>query len=85
MRLGVKTLDKIVKNGLDEFLDSNELYRENLERNKKLILMEYIPEFIKTDCLNQIKTKDVKSDEFKNYLIGQRDGLECLLILFLNL
>lgn len=68
MRLGVKTLDKIVKNGLDEFLDSNELYRENLERNKKLILMEYIPEFIKDDCLKQIKTKDVKSDEFKNYL-----------------
>ena len=76
MRLGVKTLDKIVKNGLDDFLDSNELYRENLERNKKLVLMEYIPDFIKTDCLSQIKNKDVKYDKFKEYL--EQHGLTIL-------
>lgn len=70
MRLGAKTLEKIVSSGLDEFLDSNELYRKNLERNKQLVLMEYIPTYIKDECLEKIKTrKDINCNKFKEYLI----------------
>lgn len=71
MKLGPKTLEKIIKEqGLDCFIESNELYKTNLERNKQLVLMEYIPENIKAECINQVnKPKEKYVDNFKKYLI----------------
>ena len=44
IKLGSKKIQKMIQeNTLEEFLNSNELYKENYERNKILVLQEYIP------------------------------------------
>lgn len=78
-RLGPAKIQKILDEGkLDEFLDSNELYRENYERNKRLVLDEYIPSDIYAKSVeNYINAKtDVNTDEFVKYLVDS--GLERL-------
>jgi len=71
-KIGPKTLQKIINEGrLDEWLDSNELYRPNYERNKKLILQEYIPSTIFNECIikyKEINKNNININEFKNYL-----------------
>lgn len=78
-RIGPAKIQKILDEGkLDEFLDSNELYRENYERNKHLVLDDYIPSEIYAKCVeNYINAKtETHTDEFIKYL---RDcGLEKL-------
>lgn len=79
-KLGPKTLQKIVNEGrLEEWLDSNELYRPNYERNKKLVLQEYIPSEIFNECIIKYKENNknnININEFKNYLYN--DGLMTL-------
>lgn len=71
-KLGPATLRKLKQTGkLDEFLDSNPLYRENLERNKHLVLDEYIPaEILNNSILNYIESakRDFDISAFKKYL-----------------
>lgn len=78
-RLGSAKIQKILNEGkLDEFLDSNELYRENYERNKRLVLDEYIPSDIYEKSMeNYVKAKtDVHTSEFVSYL--NNNGLSLL-------
>ena len=71
-KMGPKTLQKIINEGrLDEWLDSNELYRPNYERNKKLVLQECIPSAIFNECIikyKEINKNNININEFKNYL-----------------
>lgn len=72
IKLGPKTIQKmILSNTLDEFLDSNELYRENYERNKILVLQEYIPTEIYNNAILSLKEQEkdtINISNFKNYL-----------------
>lgn len=75
MKLGPATLKKIIDSGkFQEFLDSNPLYRPNLERNKRLVLAEYIPQEIYDECVKQVlenkKITYSNIDDFKNYLVN---------------
>lgn len=71
-KLGPKTLQKIMESGeFEEWLNSNELYRPNYERNKKLVLQEYIPTEIFNECIIKYKENNknnININEFKNYL-----------------
>ena len=61
----------IANNELEAFLDSNELYRKNYERNKILVLQEYIPTEIYNSIILCLKTQEkdnINISEFKNYL-----------------
>ena len=54
---------------LDKWLDSNELYRTNFERNKRLVLEEFIPEFILEESTKQIGLKtNFDFNTFRKYL-----------------
>jgi hypothetical protein len=53
-----KTAQKVMTSGVEEFLDQNPLYRENYERNQKLVLLENIPE----DLQNKIQTEYMNSE-----------------------
>lgn len=70
IRLGPKTIKKMMdENTIDKFINK---YKDNYERNKKLILSEYIPEAIKSKIISEYeKPKDIKTsnlDAFENYL-----------------
>lgn len=70
-KLGPKTLQKIIATNFEEWLDSNELYRPNYERNKKLVLQEYIPTEIFNECIIKYKENNknnININEFKAYL-----------------
>lgn len=73
-RLGPAKIQKMLDEGtLDEFLDSNELYRENYERNKHLVLDDYIPNDIYNKCIDEYKSAKTEvtgenTDNFINYL-----------------
>lgn len=75
IRFGPKTVQKMLENGtVEEFLDSNPLYRKNYERNKQLILDDYIPDSIRYECIKQYgdQVKEVTSENtkaFKDYLV----------------
>lgn len=79
-RLGPATIQKMIENGtIEEWLDSNELYRENYERNKRLVLDDYIPEDIYNSAVaNYLNSKkSINKDntiQFKEYL--KTHGLE---------
>lgn len=79
-RLGSVTIQKMIDAGkIEEFLDSNELYRENYERNKRLVLDDYIPsEIYNASVLKYIEgKKSITKDNtvaFKQYLASH--GLE---------
>lgn len=65
-RFGSATLRKKIKEfgSLDAWLDSNKLYRKNYERNKKLVLAEYIPEYVRASTLAEFDHAAVKFNEF---------------------
>lgn len=78
-RLGSAKIQKMLNEGkLDEFLDSNELYRENFERNKRLVLDDYIPADIYGKSIENYMKADttVNTDRFVNYL--NNSGLSLL-------
>jgi hypothetical protein len=81
-RLGSSTIQKMLENGtIEEWLDSNDLYRENYERNKRLVLDDFIPtEIYNSSITNYIESKKSISKEntvaFKKYLCSS--GLERL-------
>lgn len=76
IRFGPKTVQKMLENGTVEgFLDSNPLYRKNYERNKKLILDDYIPDDIREESiaqyLSQVKeATPTGTKAFKDYLVS---------------
>lgn len=76
IRFGPKTVQKMLENNsIEEFLDSNPLYRKNYERNRRLILDDYIPDDIRTECIRQYteQSKEVTSENtraFKDYLVS---------------
>lgn len=73
IRLGKKTLQKILENNeFETFMNSNPYYKENYNRNKILILQEHIPSYIYDECVNLASAKkDLTSKNtkaFKEYL-----------------
>ena len=72
MRFGPTTLKKALsKHGsLDAWLDSHPLYRQNYERNFKLVMEEGIPDNIKEEIVLKYENAVVeyKPVEFENYL-----------------
>jgi hypothetical protein len=75
-RIGEVKLRKIIEdNQLDSLLNSNPLYRENYERNKKLILAEYIPSTIRIKCIEaflESKKQCINTKKFVEYLDSNR-------------
>lgn len=70
-RFGMSTLRRRIRDfgSLDKWLDSNELYRTNFERNKRLVLEEFIPEFILEESTKQIDLKtNFDFNAFRKYL-----------------
>ena len=70
-RFGMSTLRRRIRDfgSLDKWLDSNELYRTNFERNKRLVLEEFIPGFILEESTKQIDTKtNFDFNTFRKYL-----------------
>ena len=70
-RFGMSTLRRRIRDfgSLDRWLDSNELYRTNFERNKRLVLEEFIPEFILEESTKQIDLKtNFDFNAFRKYL-----------------
>jgi len=70
--VGIKTAEKILDMGLEEFMDSLELgnlekkvVHENFERNTKLIDFEYIPAEVKNEIMRIYDNYDIKDVEFK--------------------
>ena len=55
---------------LDNWLDSNKEFRLNYERNKKLVLADYIPEDIFNSVVENFKNQTPKynNKEFRNYI-----------------
>lgn len=72
IKLGSKKIQKMIQeNTLEDFLKSNELYKENYERNKILVLQEYIPTEIYNSIILSLKTQEkdkINISEFKDYL-----------------
>ena len=71
-RFGKTTLRKEIKKygSLDNWLDSNKEFRLNYERNKKLVLADYIPEKIFNSVVENFKNQTPKynNKEFRNYI-----------------
>lgn len=71
-RFGISTLKRRIRDfkTLDNWLDSNELYRINFERNKKLVLEEYIPEYVLKESIKQLQesSSEFNVKEFRKYL-----------------
>lgn len=69
---GPKTLTKKIKEfgSLDNFIDSNPQYRYNYERNKKLVLTEGIPDYIREGVLKAFAGAkyDYNFKAFEEYL-----------------
>lgn len=70
-RFGEKTAQKAIKNGIDDFLNENELYKEHFERNKILIDMDYIPKDIQESILEKFNTE--KNNDTKISMFGLQD------------
>ena len=56
---------------LDAWLDSNKLYRLNFERNKKLVLSDYIPDSIFKSVIKNYNEQHPKynNKEFREYIL----------------
>ena len=72
LRFGKSTVDKMIKKfgSLDNYLDSNPIYRLNYERNKKLVLDSEIPPYIESSILSQFlkAKKDLNFEKVETYL-----------------
>lgn len=74
-RTGPKTAEKILKEGLDDFLDSEEGLRDKYILNRKLIDFNYIPEDIHQNILDdyaKIEVGDVDQASFFNFFIRNK-------------
>ena len=71
-RFGKTTLRKEIKKfgSLENWLNSNKEYKLNYERNKKLVLADYIPETIFNSVVENFKNQKPKynNKEFRNYI-----------------
>lgn len=71
-RFGKATLRKKIEEfgSLDKWLDSNILYRQNYDRNKQLVLADYIPTDIYQDILYNYKQapNEYKQEQFDQFL-----------------
>ena len=72
-RFGKSNLKKQIKSfgSLDAWLDSNKLYRLNFERNKKLVLSDYIPDSIFKSVIKNYNEQHPKynNKEFREYIL----------------
>lgn len=61
-RFGVKTLEKTIKQfgSLENWINSDELLKYNFERNKQLVLAEYIPQDVFLDVITKFKSAETK-------------------------
>lgn len=73
LRIGPKTILKMIKdNTVNDFIKK---YHSNYERNKKLILSEYIPDNIKQQiytCIENEMNKTYDTDKFMKYLSDEK-------------
>jgi len=71
-RFGKSTLRKEIKKygSLENWLNSNKEYKLNYERNKKLVLADYIPENIFKNIVENFENQNPKynNKEFRNYI-----------------
>ena len=76
LRFGPASLKKKIKEfgSLDNWLSSNQLYFRHYERNKKLILDEFIPKDIQLDIINNYNSasNQYNEKEFRNFIINER-------------
>jgi 5'-3' exonuclease len=77
LKLGVgpAKAEKILKEGLDEFLDSEEDMRDRYALNRSLIDFDYIPDEIRKsiiDAYNAIEVKEVNRSGFFNFFIRNK-------------
>ena len=65
VRFGAKTLRKQIEKlgGLDQWLDSNDLYREHWRRNEVLVLAEGIPDFVRNSVLSEFEHSSTRFNE----------------------
>jgi 5'-3' exonuclease len=61
-RFGIVSAEKLIKEGVDEFLNKpeNEEAKNNYERNKILIDFDFIPEYIQETILNMYRNYQIK-------------------------
>lgn len=75
-RFGKQTLRKRIKEfgNFNNWLDSNVLYRQNYERNKQLVLADYIPTDIYQDILYNYKSAPNAYDsaKFNQYIVDNK-------------
>jgi len=82
IRFGPKTLIKMeeLHGSVDNWLDSNPLYREHYNRNFTLVMEEGIPDYIREAILDDFKTASVEYNavEFEQYL--KDNGLSSIIL-----
>lgn len=70
-KIGPKTIKKEIQKfgGLQDWVNSSEILKEHFDRNKELILMEYIPDDIKNKILSDYTNADntYHEKEFSEY------------------
>jgi len=67
-KVGVITAEKILNNGLDNFLKESEEIKANYIRNKTLIDLNYIPLEIQKNIINSYNAYQIKNMESKKIL-----------------
>lgn len=83
IKFGPATLEKEIKKfgSLEKFLGSNEMYKENYERNYKLVMEEGIPDYIRESIKEAYLNAKVEFNmlEFENYL--KENGMNNLVLM----
>ena len=77
-RVGPKTVEKILSEGLDEWLQENDL-KEKFDRNRKLVDFDYIPsEYHQPviDAVNSWKQGKFNGSEYMTFIANAHLGLE---------
>jgi len=78
LRVGPKTVEKIIIDGLDEWLETNDL-KEKFDRNRRLIDFDYIPAELHKpvlDAVNNWQQGRFNGTEYMNFIANAHLGLE---------
>lgn len=67
-KVGLVTAEKILNNGLDNYLKESEEIKANYIRNKTLIDLNYIPKEIQENIINSYNNYQLKNMESKKIL-----------------
>lgn len=74
-KIGPKTASKLLSEGLQDLLDSDEQVRKNYERNKLLIDLSNIPQELKNEIwseYNKYQLQEIKAGSIFNFLMRNR-------------